>query len=106
MGNELELETRVETNVTTLHNSLLDHRLDFASVHNVHVYFRVLNGMPLRHVTHTLSNFSRSRVSNLCCTRVDDLKVRIKLHGICSVVLMTVLKNLWPDLIKLLQVFS
>ena len=45
---------------TILYNSFLYHRLGLASIHNVHVYFRVLNGMPLGHVTHTLSN--------LCCS--------------------------------------
>ena len=43
-----------------LYNSFLYHRLGLASIHNVHVYFRVLNGMLLSHVTHTLLN--------LCCS--------------------------------------
>ena len=42
-----------------LYNSLPYHRSDFTSVDNIHVYFCVLNGVSLCHITHTLSNLCR-----------------------------------------------
>jgi hypothetical protein len=67
---------------TTLYDALLDHHSNFTSIRNIHVYFRILDSMSLRHITHALPNLCCSRVSNLCCACIDDLNVWVKLHRV------------------------